>query len=78
MGYPLCHRFQIWSIRVVAEGAATIDALLHRWHKAQGNIFAELVHHKLYVMNTGAIWAIACAILWMAGMIYLDWKKGKK
>lgn len=29
-------------------------------------------------MNTGAIWAIVCALLWTGGMIYFDWKKGKK
>ncbi len=29
-------------------------------------------------MNTGAIWAIVCALLWIARMIYFDWKKGKK
>jgi len=26
----------------------------------------------------GVTWAIICAVLWMAGMIYFDWKKGKK
>lgn len=29
-------------------------------------------------MNSGAIWALACALLWMGGMLYLDWRKGKK
>lgn len=29
-------------------------------------------------MNAGASWTIVCALLWMAGMIYFDWKKGKK
>lgn len=29
-------------------------------------------------MNTGVLWAIVCALLWTAGMIYFDWKKGKK
>ena len=29
-------------------------------------------------MNQGTIWAVACALLWTAGMLYFDWKKGKK
>ena len=29
-------------------------------------------------MNAGASWTIVCALLWMAGMIYFDWNKGKK
>ncbi len=29
-------------------------------------------------MNSGVLWAIVCAFLWTAGMIYFDWRKGKK
>jgi|GEM_PF-2525275 hypothetical protein len=29
-------------------------------------------------MNKGAIWALICALLWTAGMLYFDWKKKKK
>ena len=29
-------------------------------------------------MSTGTVWALVCALLWTAGMIYFDWKKKKK
>lgn len=29
-------------------------------------------------MSTSVIWALICALLWTAGMIYFDWKKKKK
>ncbi len=29
-------------------------------------------------MNKGVIWALICALLWTAGMLYFDWKKKKK
>ena len=29
-------------------------------------------------MNSGIIWAIVCALIWTAGMIYFDWRKKKK
>ncbi len=29
-------------------------------------------------MSNGIIWAVVCALIWTAGMIYFDWRKGKK
>ena len=29
-------------------------------------------------MNTGILWALFCAAAWTVGMIYMDWRKGKK
>lgn len=29
-------------------------------------------------MNSAAIWALGCALLWTAGMLYFDWRKKKK
>ncbi len=29
-------------------------------------------------MNSNWLWALACAALWTAGMLYFDWQKRKK
>ena len=29
-------------------------------------------------MNTAVLWAMICALLWTAGMIYFDWIKKRK